>query len=96
MRKPDDSYRDIRAYLDDLNARMNAQQWWLARHPDTDTDEYEADYDRYLDNPSSWTAGVSTFDPTDPMPNTADVLSVQRFIDLMTVAVTAYERSTNE
>jgi len=88
-----EAYDYIRAYLDDITARMIAQRAWNTRHPDALDAEFAADEDAYYDDPSTWAAGRSTFDPNDPIPNTADVLTVERFISLVVVAVTAYEKA---
>jgi hypothetical protein len=87
------AYLELSAYLDDLKSRVEAQKAWRRRHPDAGTPTYEDDVDAYIDSPTSWTPGRSTFDPSDPMPQTSDLFTADRFITLMTVAVTAYEKA---
>lgn len=87
------AYLELSAYLDDLKGRVEAQKAWRRRHLDAGTPAYEDDHDAYLESPISWKPGRSTFDPTDPMPSTSDVFTVDRFITLLTVAVTAYEKA---
>jgi hypothetical protein len=38
----------------------------------------------------------SSFDPNDQEPNTRDILTVDTFLNLMTIALSAYERLANE
>lgn len=74
----DDAYTRLREWCDDLAARRRALAAWEARNPGwRDLDE------------DDW----SDLYARDPKPFTNDVVSVERFHDLMVVALAAFERS---
>lgn len=75
----DDAYCRLRAYANDLAARQAALDAWNERNPGAD----QLDDDAYR-------ALVAR----DPKPKTNDLVTAQRFHDLMAVALGAYERST--
>jgi hypothetical protein len=90
------AYADIRSYLDDLTNRQRLREAWLERHPDHDSNsgEYMGDSWQHTLNPTGWKpSGRSTFDPNDPEPQVSDILTSQRFANLMRVAVSAYEKA---
>lgn len=71
------SYTRLREYTDDLSARFAAQREWWARHP-----EYKPDDDIPDD----------VFE-ADPFPSTSDVITSQRFLDMLIVALAAFEET---
>ena len=72
-----DAYTRLRAYADVLHDRLVAQAEWKARHPDWETMDDE-----------EW----EQVDHADPFPRTDDVLTAARFLDVLAVALAAYER----
>ena len=72
----DDAYRRLRDYADDLAARQAALDAWNERNPVAD----ELDDDAYRELVAR-----------DPKPHTNDLVTVQRFHDLLAVALGAYE-----
>lgn len=86
----------IKAYVDDLGARLHAREQWNERHPDHESEQYEIDSDLYYRFGPQPFAFKSTFDPDDPAPNTSDLLSAQRFFDVAIIAVTALTNTTGE
>jgi len=85
------AYHDLRTYADDLLNRIAMRRAWVERHPDHATEEYNADFLSWQMGGEYWKSGISTFDPNDPEPRTADLLTAERFTDLMLVALAAYE-----
>ena len=74
-----DAYTRLRAYADDLQARVVAQAGWKARHPDWQMmDEDDPTWQKIL--------------AVDPFPRTDDVVTAARFLDVLAVALEAYER----
>jgi hypothetical protein len=74
-----DAYARLRAYADDLQARFVAQAAWKERHPDWRTmDEDDPTWQQIL--------------AVDPFPRTDDVVTAARFLDVLAVALEAYER----
>lgn len=71
-----DAYRRLRDYADGLAARQVAFAAWKRRNPGAD----ELDDDAYRELVSR-----------DPRPRTDDLVTAQRFHDLMSVALVAYE-----
>lgn len=89
------SYQELRNYAIDLANRVKLKYEWETRHPDHGTVAYMRDTREFDETGQFWMpSGASTFDPNDPMPHTNDVLTVQRFIDLMLVTLAAYEEAT--
>lgn len=77
MSSLEESYARLRRYADDLHDRVVKQKHWHERNPGVDPlNEYE--YTRALHE-------------SDPYPSTNDVLSVERFSDLLIIALHAYE-----
>ena len=74
-----DAYARLRAYADDLQARFIAQAAWKARHPDWQTMD---------EDDEAWQQIVAV----DPFPPTDDVVTAARFLDILAVALAAYER----
>ena len=75
-----DAYRRLRSYADDLAGRRASLSAWMLRNPDAD----DLDDDQYRE-----------LVRRDPKPHVNDLVTAQRFHDLMTVALVAYERRTN-
>ena len=72
-----DAYTRLRAYADDLQARFVAQVAWKERHPDWLTMDDE-----------TW----EQVENADPFPRTDDAVTAARFLDVLAVALAAYER----
>jgi hypothetical protein len=72
----DDAYARLRAYADDLNARVVAQEAWKRRHPKWET------FDDF-----TWEQVTDV----DPYPQTNDLVTARRLLDVMLVALAAYE-----
>jgi hypothetical protein len=73
-----DAYERLRAYADDLNARVVAQEAWKQRHPGWE------DWDNF-----TWIH----MNEQDPMPPTNDLVTSTLFLDVMAVALAAYEKA---
>lgn len=65
----------LREYADDLYLRFEQQKKWWARHPEYGPDDEIPD---------------EVFE-ADPFPSTSDIITSQRFLDLVLVALAAYE-----
>lgn len=77
MSSLEESYNRLRKYADDLHGRIESQKNWHERNPGVDPfNEYE--YTRNLHE-------------SDPYPLTSDVMTAERFSDLLIVALRAYE-----
>lgn len=89
----DEAYASISNYCADLNSRLEAQKEWVVRHPDYMTFAYRDDEKNYEEH------GImnyeSTFDPADPMPSTSDMLTAEKFLSVMMLALHAYEGMSN-
>ncbi len=72
-----DAYTRLRAYADDLETRVVANRAWKERHPDWRT------FDR-----KTWKRVTDA----DPYPSVEDVVTAARFLDVLAVALEAYER----
>jgi len=86
----------ITAYVNDLGARLQARREWIERHPDHESEQFEIDADLHDQFGHQPTAYESTFNPDDPLPNTSDLLSAQRFFDVAFIALTALTNTTGE
>jgi len=89
----------IKAYVNDLGARLQARQEWNERHTDHESEQYALDeetYFRYQSIGHTKTSFESSYDPNDPAPNTSDLLSAQRFFDVAFIALTALTNTTGE
>jgi hypothetical protein len=96
MNSLNDSVNRLTEYVNDLTARLKAKAEWIERHPDHESEQFEIDadlHDRFGHQP---TAYESTFNPDDPLPNTSDTLTAQRFNDLCIVALSALFIATGE
>lgn len=96
MQTPEAAYMDIKAYLLDLDGRLQANKLWEERHPDANSIAYLYDAMIYEKDPNAWIpkpldAGKSTFDPNDPEIVTSDVFTSERLVDILTVLVSAFE-----
>jgi hypothetical protein len=96
MQTPEAAYMDVKAYLLDLDGRLQARKLWEERHPDSKSIVYLYDAMIYEKDPAAWVpkplgAGTSTFDPNDPEISTADVFTSERLVDILTVLVAAFE-----
>lgn len=84
-------YAALDFYRRDLAGRVEARDAWRERHPDHDTRAFALDWENaYKSRPLS---GLSTFDKSDPEPETRDVLSVDTFLRILNVALAAYEKA---
>jgi hypothetical protein len=72
----DDAYLRLRGYADDLAGRRASLSAWMLRNPSAE----DLDDDQYRELVAR-----------DPKPRTDDLVTAQRFHDLMAVALTAYE-----
>ena len=87
------AYFNIKTYCDDLTERLRLVEEWKLRHPDWDTQPFrrdESDWYRALDLYEGLTF-KSSFDPNDLRPHTSDLLTSERWNDLMLVALSAFE-----
>jgi len=71
------SYTRLLAYADDLKERVVANRAWKDRHPDWLTFDHET-WERVTD--------------ADPYPSVEDVVTAERLLDILAVALAAYER----
>lgn len=87
------AYEILRDYVDDLGARMSQKVEWTKRHPDHTTKQYQLDENSYWLAEDGLTprSFASSFDPNDPMPQTSDIITHERFFALMNIALEAYE-----
>lgn len=87
------AYDRLRAYCSDLSERLEAQEQWMKRHPDSDSLEYRNDEHMYYDeNVFMKLPPQSSFDPNDPKPRTDDLFTSRLLCDLMKVALDAHDR----
>lgn len=93
MTETNQNYERLKAYANDLDQRLKQEADWKQRHPDHNTEEYETDWENWENDPEGQHTYKSTFDPNDPCVSTSDVLSAQRFNDLIQVAIQAYEQN---
>jgi hypothetical protein len=94
-----DSVNRLTEYVNDLTARLKAKAEWIERHPDHESEQFEIDadlHDRYQSIGHRKSSFESTFNPDDPLPNTSDTLTAQRFNDLCIVALSALFIATGE
>lgn len=92
MQTPEAAYMDLKQYLLDFDARIQLRKQWQTRHPDADAIHYCFDAFDYHKDPEAWTpSGKSTFDPNDPVVETADVFTSDRLVDILTVIVDLFE-----
>ena len=81
----------LSVYAEDLNHRMQKRNEWRERHPDERSALYILDciaHDR-----GEPTSGETTFNPDDPMPSTSDVITAERFADIINLLLSI---STND
>lgn len=76
---PDESWQRLVTYLNDLNRRLLAQERWSQRNPDI--------------NPFDIKQYTMELHESDPWPETRDILTIERFMDLITIAIAAFERT---
>jgi hypothetical protein len=89
------AYLNIKKYCDDLTERLRLVEEWKLRHPDWDTQPFrrdESDWYKALDLYEGLTF-KSSFDPNDLRPHTSDLLTAERWNDLMRVALAAFEKA---
>lgn len=86
------AYLNIKEYCDDLTERLRLVEEWKLRHPDWDTQPFLRDESNWIraDDDAELTFETS-FDPNDLRPNTSDLLTSERWNDLMLVALSAFE-----
>ena len=71
----------LSVYAHDLNHRIKLRDEWRERHPDERTALYILDCIAH-DNGEP-ISGDTTFNPDDPMPSTSDVITAERFADII-------------
>ena len=71
------SYERIRSYTDSLLSRVEAQKEWHRRHPE---------YGQLHEVPDE------VFE-ADPYPDTGDIITAERFTDMLVLILEAWERS---
>lgn len=79
INNPDESWQRLVNYLNDLNRRLLAQERWSQRNPDI--------------NPFDLEQYTMELHESDPWPETRDILTIDRFRDLITIATAAFERT---
>jgi hypothetical protein len=86
------AYFNIKEYCDDLTERLRLVEEWKLRHPDWNTQPFLRDESNWIraDDDAESTFETS-FDPNDLRPNTSDLLTSERWNDLMLVALSAFE-----
>jgi hypothetical protein len=86
------AYFNIKEYCDDLTERLRLVEEWKLRHPDWNTQPFLRDESNWIraDDDAELTFETS-FDPNDLRPNTSDLLTSERWNDLMLVALSAFE-----
>jgi hypothetical protein len=86
------AYFNIKTYCDDLTERLRLVEEWKLRHPDWNTQPFLRDESNWIraDDDAELTFETS-FDPNDLRPNTSDLLTSERWNDLMLVALSAFE-----
>ena len=86
------AYLNIKEYCDDLTERLRLVEEWKLRHPDWNTQPFLRDESNWIraDDDAQLTFETS-FDPNDLRPHTADLLTAERWNDLMQVALSAFE-----
>ena len=86
------AYLNIKTYCDDLTERLRLVEEWKVRHPDWDTQPFRRDESNWIraDDDAELTFETS-FDPNDLRPQTSDLLTSERWNDLMLVALSAFE-----
>lgn len=88
-----EAHKMMSDYAKDLNSRLVAQQEWIGRHPDYRTFAYLEDVRNYEEN--QVLSFDSTFNPADPMPQTSDMLTAEKFLSVIMLALHAYEGLSN-
>lgn len=68
-------------YAQDLNHRMQMRNEWRERHPDERTAMYILDCIAHENGEPI--SGDTTFNADDPMPSTSDVITAERFADII-------------
>lgn len=72
------SWQRLNEYANDLRQRFDAQKSWQERNHGINPF-----------NPEQYT---DEFHARDPYPLTTDLISAERFLDILTIAIAAYER----
>jgi hypothetical protein len=89
-------YKDLSEYYTNLSERHRLREEWKARHPDWQTDQFQNEADEYYS--SEEREGMvfkSSFDPTDVPPTTADVFTAEMLLNIMAVALQAWEKKND-
>lgn len=90
-----EAYKQVKEYSDDLSERIRLLKEWNERHSDSDSPQFKQDWkDWYYDQEGKHDF-KSSFDPNDPSPDTADVLTAETFNNIMLIALAAYEKAIN-
>lgn len=88
------AYTNLKTYCDDLTERLRLVEEWKIRHPDWDTQLFRRDESNwYMAKDDEEPTFKSSFDPNDLRPHTADLLTAERWNDLMQVALAAFEKN---
>lgn len=90
MREKDTAFLRLNEYFLDLKRRHEELFVWRLRHPDYDSAEFGKDWDEWVEYRLPAVNG-STFDPDDLPPSVSDLLTSERFLDVVEVAVIAYQ-----
>ncbi len=89
-----DHYIRLRSYCDDLTSRVLARDEWRKRHPDWDTDLFNSEHWAWREK--GMKKFETSFDPDDWEPQTSDILTVDNFLAIITVALAAYEQGRRD
>jgi hypothetical protein len=81
----------LSVYAHDLNHRIKLRDEWRTRHPDERTALFILD--SIAHERGEPTSGETTFNPDDPMPTTSDVITAERFADIINLLLSI---STND
>jgi hypothetical protein len=71
----------LSVYAHDLNHRIKLRDEWRSRHPDQRSALYILD--SIAHERGEPISGATTFNPDDPMPTTSDVITAERFADII-------------
>ena len=78
-------------YAQSLNHRLRLKQEWILRHPDYQSGAYILDCINH--DKGEPISGTTTFNADDPQPNTSDVITAERFADILNLLLSI---STND
>ena len=94
LKMNNEAYFNIKTYCDDLTERLRLVEECKLRHPDWDTQPFRRDeWDGDKTEDDEKLTFKSSFDPNDLRPHTSDLLTSERWNDLMLVALAAFEKA---